>query len=313
MEASATAPESGVVGGGGGVVLERARVDSDPVTVSSTYSMNSSTISESGSDTETAAAAAASPASGAGGPLVPTPESSPPPPPALPPRVPAAGVPAAPKARGRSGNRRPLPLDAVNVLKAWLLSPEHVAHPYPTVQEQAVLMRRTGIGKRELTQWFTNARRRIWRPLVAKRGKDLFSAASPRGGTPGGPPRCAPPLLCGGAGPPRCPLPPRCPPPPCVAPGARPRVDYGADARVPIAVVTFAPPRAQRPCAMMNHPAYGSIPVYEAEPWQGAAAPPRAPPPRDRDAPVGSPGDALMLLAAARNMARQEDTVAPAF
>uniref|UniRef100_A0A7S3JSG6 RING-type domain-containing protein n=1 Tax=Aureoumbra lagunensis TaxID=44058 RepID=A0A7S3JSG6_9STRA len=68
------------------------------------------------------------------------------------------------KVRGRS--RRELPAHAVAILKAWLVSPEHFHHPYPTAQDQAELMAQTGIDKKQLKNWFTNARRRIWKPLV---------------------------------------------------------------------------------------------------------------------------------------------------
>ena len=61
-----------------------------------------------------------------------------------------------------------LPEGAVATLKAWMLSPEHIAHPYPTPQDQAVLMQKTGIDKDQLRNWFTNARRRIWKPMLKK-------------------------------------------------------------------------------------------------------------------------------------------------
>lgn len=68
------------------------------------------------------------------------------------------------RSRGRS--RRELPAHAVSILKAWLVSPEHFHHPYPTAADQAQLMAETGIDKKQLKNWFTNARRRIWKPLV---------------------------------------------------------------------------------------------------------------------------------------------------
>jgi Homeobox KN domain len=69
---------------------------------------------------------------------------------------------------GKSKSRRELPAGAVNTLKAWLLSPEHFTHPYPTPQDQAMLMQKTGIDKKQLKNWFTNARRRIWKPMLKK-------------------------------------------------------------------------------------------------------------------------------------------------
>lgn len=69
---------------------------------------------------------------------------------------------------GKSKSRRELPAGAVQTLKAWLLSPEHFTHPYPTPQDQAMLMAKTGIDKKQLKNWFTNARRRIWKPMLKK-------------------------------------------------------------------------------------------------------------------------------------------------
>ncbi len=65
-------------------------------------------------------------------------------------------------------SRRELPAGAVATLKAWLLSPEHFTHPYPTPQDQVMLMQKTGIDKKQLKNWFTNARRRIWKPMLKK-------------------------------------------------------------------------------------------------------------------------------------------------
>ena len=67
-----------------------------------------------------------------------------------------------------SKSRRELPEGAVATLKAWLLSPEHFTHPYPTPQDQIMLMQKTGIDKKQLKNWFTNARRRIWKPMLKK-------------------------------------------------------------------------------------------------------------------------------------------------
>jgi hypothetical protein len=71
-------------------------------------------------------------------------------------------------AKGKGKARRELPAGAVATLKAWLLSPEHFTHPYPTPQDQVMLMQQTGIDKKQLKNWFTNARRRIWKPMLKK-------------------------------------------------------------------------------------------------------------------------------------------------
>eukprot|EP00573_Skeletonema_grethae_P006541 CAMPEP_0201699700 /NCGR_PEP_ID=MMETSP0578-20130828/25119_1 /ASSEMBLY_ACC=CAM_ASM_000663 /TAXON_ID=267565 /ORGANISM="Skeletonema grethea, Strain CCMP 1804" /LENGTH=612 /DNA_ID=CAMNT_0048186533 /DNA_START=214 /DNA_END=2052 /DNA_ORIENTATION=- len=86
--------------------------------------------------------------------------------------------------KGGGKSRRELPAGAVAILKAWLLSPEHFTHPYPTPQDQIMLMEKTGIDKKQLKNWFTNARRRIWKPMLKKQleaGK-LAAAGAPGGG-----------------------------------------------------------------------------------------------------------------------------------
>lgn len=79
-------------------------------------------------------------------------------------------------------SRRELPSGAVTILKTWLLSPEHFTHPYPTPQDQVMLMRKTGIDKKQLKNWFTNARRRIWKPMLKKQLESGTLAATGGGG-----------------------------------------------------------------------------------------------------------------------------------
>ena len=86
------------------------------------------------------------------------------------------------KGGGRSKSRRELPAGAVATLKAWLLSPEHFTHPYPTPQDQVMLMQKTGIDKKQLKNWFTNARRRIWKPMLKKQLEQGKLAATGGGG-----------------------------------------------------------------------------------------------------------------------------------
>jgi hypothetical protein len=85
--------------------------------------------------------------------------------------------------KGRNKSRRELPAGAVATLKAWLLSPEHFTHPYPTPQDQVMLMQKTGIDKKQLKNWFTNARRRIWKPMLKKQIEQGKLTAT--GGIPG--------------------------------------------------------------------------------------------------------------------------------
>lgn len=62
-----------------------------------------------------------------------------------------------------------LPAETVDYLKAWMMSPEHIEHPYPTDKEKAQIMADTGIGLKPLTNWFVNNRKRYWKPRVEAR------------------------------------------------------------------------------------------------------------------------------------------------
>ena len=59
-----------------------------------------------------------------------------------------------------------LPVETVDYLKAWMMSPEHIAHPYPTEPEKTKIMADTGIELKQLTNWFVNNRKRFWKPRV---------------------------------------------------------------------------------------------------------------------------------------------------
>ncbi|KAL7551521.1 hypothetical protein ACHAWF_014707 [Thalassiosira exigua] len=84
----------------------------------------------------------------------------------------AAAAPLAKKAplpsvrKPKSTKAPSLPSSTVEHLKAWMMSPEHVAHPYPTEQEKAQIMHETGIELKQLTNWFVNNRKRFWKPRV---------------------------------------------------------------------------------------------------------------------------------------------------
>ena len=55
---------------------------------------------------------------------------------------------------------------AVEYLKAWMMSPDHIEHPYPSEDEKSRIMSDTGIELKQLTNWFVNNRKRYWRPKV---------------------------------------------------------------------------------------------------------------------------------------------------
>ena len=69
-----------------------------------------------------------------------------------------------------------LPRSTVDYLKNWMMSPEHIAHPYPTEKEKAEIMVDTGIELKQLTNWFVNNRKRFWKPRVEARLQQQIQA-----------------------------------------------------------------------------------------------------------------------------------------
>ncbi|KAI3822807.1 hypothetical protein L1987_10405 [Smallanthus sonchifolius] len=72
---------------------------------------------------------------------------------------------------GIFGNQQPvwrpqrgLPERAVSVLKAWLF--DHFLHPYPSDADKHMLATQTGLTRNQVSNWFINARVRIWKPMV---------------------------------------------------------------------------------------------------------------------------------------------------
>lgn len=72
-----------------------------------------------------------------------------------------------------------LPSETVEYLKSWMMSPEHIVHPYPTEQEKQKIMEETGIELKQLTNWFVNNRKRYWKPRVEARLQEQSGATSP--------------------------------------------------------------------------------------------------------------------------------------
>ncbi|KAK7292892.1 hypothetical protein RJT34_15748 [Clitoria ternatea] len=60
--------------------------------------------------------------------------------------------------------QRGLPEHAVSVLRAWLF--EHFLHPYPTDTDKLMLAKQTGLSRNQVSNWFINARVRLWKPMV---------------------------------------------------------------------------------------------------------------------------------------------------
>ncbi|KAJ1257559.1 hypothetical protein BS78_10G005400 [Paspalum vaginatum] len=60
--------------------------------------------------------------------------------------------------------QRGLPESAVAVLRAWLF--EHFLHPYPNDVDKHILARQTGLSRSQVSNWFINARVRLWKPMI---------------------------------------------------------------------------------------------------------------------------------------------------
>ncbi|XP_061362473.1 BEL1-like homeodomain protein 1 [Gastrolobium bilobum] len=60
--------------------------------------------------------------------------------------------------------QRGLPERSVSVLRAWLF--EHFLHPYPKDSDKHMLAHQTGLTRSQVSNWFINARVRLWKPMV---------------------------------------------------------------------------------------------------------------------------------------------------
>ncbi|KAG6533538.1 hypothetical protein ZIOFF_007413 [Zingiber officinale] len=71
---------------------------------------------------------------------------------------------------------RGLPEDSVAVLRTWLF--ENFLHPYPDDKEKLILAAKTGLTKNQISNWFINARVRIWKPMIEEMYKEEFAEHS---------------------------------------------------------------------------------------------------------------------------------------
>ncbi|XP_019165539.1 PREDICTED: BEL1-like homeodomain protein 6 [Ipomoea nil] len=71
--------------------------------------------------------------------------------------------------------QRGLPESSVSILRAWLF--EHFLHPYPKDSDKAMLARQTGLTRGQVSNWFINARVRLWKPMVEEIYKEEFGDA----------------------------------------------------------------------------------------------------------------------------------------
>ncbi|WVZ77252.1 hypothetical protein U9M48_025139 [Paspalum notatum var. saurae] len=76
--------------------------------------------------------------------------------------------------------QRGLPEKSVAVLKAWMF--ENFLHPYPKDHEKEVLAARSGLSRNQVSNWFINARVRLWKPMIEEMYQDLKRSSLPGGG-----------------------------------------------------------------------------------------------------------------------------------
>ncbi|ONK64365.1 uncharacterized protein A4U43_C07F25050 [Asparagus officinalis] len=68
--------------------------------------------------------------------------------------------------------KRGLPETSVSALRAWIF--EHFLHPYPNDTEKLMLAKDTGLTKSQVSNWFINARVRLWKPMIEEMYKEEF-------------------------------------------------------------------------------------------------------------------------------------------
>ncbi|TVU45694.1 hypothetical protein EJB05_05190 [Eragrostis curvula] len=71
--------------------------------------------------------------------------------------------------------QRGLPENSVSILRAWLF--EHFLHPYPKDSEKLMLARQTGLTRSQISNWFINARVRLWKPMIEDMYKEEIGEA----------------------------------------------------------------------------------------------------------------------------------------
>ncbi|KAH9317070.1 hypothetical protein KI387_018839 [Taxus chinensis] len=73
--------------------------------------------------------------------------------------------------------QRGLPERSVSVLRAWLF--EHFLHPYPKDADKILLARQTGLTRSQVSNWFINARVRLWKPMVEEMYMEEIKESDP--------------------------------------------------------------------------------------------------------------------------------------
>ncbi|XP_010915336.2 BEL1-like homeodomain protein 1 isoform X3 [Elaeis guineensis] len=67
--------------------------------------------------------------------------------------------------------QRGLPEKSVSVLRAWMF--QNFLHPYPKDNEKHLLAIKSGLTRSQVSNWFINARVRLWKPMIEEMHSEL--------------------------------------------------------------------------------------------------------------------------------------------
>lgn len=67
--------------------------------------------------------------------------------------------------------QRGLPEKSVSVLRAWMF--QNFLHPYPKDNEKQLLAIKSGLTRSQVSNWFINARVRLWKPMIEEMYSEL--------------------------------------------------------------------------------------------------------------------------------------------
>ncbi|KAJ0090267.1 hypothetical protein Patl1_13009 [Pistacia atlantica] len=67
--------------------------------------------------------------------------------------------------------QRGLPEKSVSILRAWMF--QNFLHPYPRDAEKHLLAVKSGLTRSQVSNWFINARVRLWKPMIEEMYRDM--------------------------------------------------------------------------------------------------------------------------------------------
>lgn len=91
---------------------------------------------------------------------------------------PAEGTPAA---GGDARSTTPSGQHGTDVLKRWMV--ENVIDPHPSRRTKEMLVEQTGLSVHQVSDWFVNARQRVWKPFIERLCAELASEGCVGGGS----------------------------------------------------------------------------------------------------------------------------------